>query len=98
LERAGDKTQTQGSNGRWARLAPLILLILYIGYNEARKVMANPSPHSADYIAPNISSPKVLSEPVPHAIPNEYNAQSIALPESASFAGEPVPLHIPDVR
>lgn len=98
MEREGDKTQTHRSNGRWARLAPLILLILYIGYNEARKVMANPSPNSPDYIAPNTSSPKVLSEPAIRTIPNEYNAQSIALPETASFAGEPVPLNIPDVR
>ena len=63
---------------------PLALIILYILYNETRKVAARPE----------VEGPIKIIE----TVPNEYNAKTIELPETLSFAGEQVPLQVPDVR
>lgn len=39
-----------------------------------------------------------LEDPERNSVVGDYNVYAIPLPESADFAGEPVPLEVPDVR
>ena len=69
-------------------LAALVILFGYITYNEVRRGSTRATTISDEYVA----QPTYAFEDAPLA------AVSFDVPEGASFAGEPVPLHLPDVK
>jgi membrane-bound lytic murein transglycosylase D len=70
-------------------LLSLVLILGFMHYQLTREQGASPVPAGADYPA---------LPPLPLEDGERHMARSIPLPVVLEFAGEPVPLHIPDVR
>lgn len=71
-------------------LLTLVIVCSYIQYNEGKRGVQPTTPSQAFY-------PKNIDLP-PTEFQEYRNAISLQLPDTLSFAGEPVPLDIPDVR
>lgn len=72
-------------------LLTLVLVCSYIQYNESKRSAIPTSEVSQSFYPQNIDLP-------PAEFQEYRNAISLQLPDTLSFAGEPVPLNIPDVR
>lgn len=68
-------------------VASVIILFAYIAFNEARHKTSPKTMSDLDVATPEFD---IQDRPLP--------AVSFDLPNNAEFAGEPVPLHLPDVR
>ncbi|MEQ8243899.1 lytic transglycosylase domain-containing protein [Fulvivirga sp.] len=71
-------------------LLTLIVVCSYIQYNESKRAI-EPTPASQAFYPKNIDLP-------PTEFQEYRNAISLQLPDTLTFAGERVPLNIPDVR
>ena len=71
-------------------LLTLVIVCSYIQYNEGKRGV-QPTTASQPFYPKNIDLP-------PTEFQEYRNAISLQLPDTLSFAGEPVPLDIPDVR
>lgn len=74
-------------------ISALVILFFYISYNEITRSDKSFGPTEA-----RAFSDQGVAETVIPLGEHSYHAVSLMLPEKIDFAGEPVPIHLPDVR